>query len=173
MALRDSDLEPGSRCLVVGQGYGGRLAAAVATTLGCRVQDVPVPADAPAPAGPRPDIVIESTGAPGALAWSLAQCRDWGAVYACGARPTSESLDYYADVHRRALRLHQVPIRPWLRPGEASLVDRGTPLLTEALRDLRVEPGGRPSLPDPGAGEGGVVIREHPGGWCLFRTATP
>ena len=173
LALRGDGVDPGSRCLVVGPGYLGRLALAVATRLGCRARGIAAPAADRSIEGPRPDIVIETTGGPGSLSWSLAQCRDWGAVFSCGAATTAEPLDYYADVHRRALRLHQVPPRPWLRPGEDAIVDRGVPLLVEALQDLRSEGGDRPALQGLPPEENGVAIRERPGGWCLVRAGFP
>jgi hypothetical protein len=125
LALRRSGTEPGARALVIGEGFLARVARAVASAAGCRVEA--------ADAASGPDVVIETTGESQNLDRAAALCRPWGRIYSLGGGLASGPFDYYPQVHSRALTLARVPDHPVLLAGEAEIVERGAARLTDAL----------------------------------------
>jgi hypothetical protein len=149
LALRRGGVDLGAPALVLGEGIAARIARSVAQALGCRVRrDAPVrePVDGvdatseQSPESSHAPIVIETSGAPDGFGRAVARCSDWGTVLWLGQALTSAPFDYYADVHRRALRVTHVPDRPVLLAGDEEIVARGGALLLDALQGLRPDP---------------------------------
>ena len=168
LALRRSGCDLGAVTLVIGDGFRGRMARAVAATLGCRIL---APESANSKDGrneSRTAVVIETTGDPDHFRVAVERCRDWGTVLSLGGALTSAPFDYYPDVHRRALTVTHVPDRPVLCPGEEEIAERCGGLLIEAVRGIRPAPDevlDARVLPEDASGE--LTIER--GGWGLLR----
>lgn len=136
MRRRRTDL--GLHAVVLGKGLLAAIATAVAEAVGCRVtrrED----GDGSAWSAP---IVIEASGARASLETALARCADWGVVYSLAGGLSSSAVDYYTDVHRRALTVCRVPDVPVPAPGEDGVVDGGVTVLAPGLaRHVPAAPG--------------------------------
>jgi hypothetical protein len=154
MRRRGTDL--GLRAAILGAGLAASLATAVAETLGCRVTRQDGGASSAAGSSWSAPIVVEASGARAGLETALARCEDWGVVYSMAGGLSSSALDYYTDVHRRALTVCRVPDVPGAASGGGELVERGAAVLLPALgrvvADLTgdrerasVQPGDRPA----------------------------
>ena len=172
LAFRRGGAEPGTRALVIGDGFAAHYARAVASTVGCRVRWLPVGGDESGGAMVRPDIVVEASGDPRNLAWGIQVCRDWGTVYSLGGALASGALDYYTHVHRRALIVTHVPERPVLLPGEEEIIGRGFAGLTHALRGITPASEERLEVLVWPEGAPGRLARER-SGWGLLLVDGP
>ncbi|MFQ5890743.1 MAG: hypothetical protein ACE5JR_11905 [Gemmatimonadota bacterium] len=167
LALRRGRIEFGARALVTGEGIVSRIAGAVAALLGCRVTYSANPLDAE-PERPRPELILCVTEETRVVEWALSRCRDWGHVYSIGSGLTSGPLDYYHDIHRRALTLHRVPCRPVLRPEEIGAAQRGLPGLAGALRDVHPDQHVGRLPPEKLSDAPAWSLPPGPAGWSLL-----
>lgn len=143
MRRRRTDL--GLHSVVLGKGLLAEIATAVAEAVGCRVTRKE---DEDGSTWSAP-IVIEASGRRPGLETALARCEDWGVVYSLAGGLSSSAVDYYTDVHRRALTVCRVPEVPVPAPGEGAVLDGGVAVLVPAL--------GRRVLAAPGTGETAVL----------------
>jgi hypothetical protein len=144
LSMRRRGTDFGLRAVVLGAGFAAEIAMTAAEALGCRVTHH----DAGVDANRRPDwsapIIIEASGTRTNLEIALARCEDWGVVYSMAGGQSASSIDYYTEVHRRALSLFRVPDVPVPGPGEDELIDGGAAVLIPALsRRVSSEPGSR------------------------------
>jgi threonine dehydrogenase-like Zn-dependent dehydrogenase len=172
LAFRRSGAEPGTRALVIGDGFAARYARAVASTVGCRVRWLPAGRQEDTDPKGRPDVVVEASGGPQNLAWGIQRCRDWGTIYSVGGALASVPLDYYTQVHRRALTVTHVPELPVLRAEEEEIVERGAAALMIALRGITPESEEVWEATVQPEGARGRLSRER-SGWGLLRVDGP
>lgn len=171
LCMRRRGLDLGSRAEVLGTGLAAGVATAVAEALGCRVGHQETGTGAAGGSDWSAPIVIEASGARASLETALARCEDWGVVYSMAGGLSSSAIDYYTDVHRRALTVCRVPDVPVTAPGEDDLVDGGAAVLLPALaRRVSTAPGPRePALVQPGDRSAHLV--RDASGLCLVTVA--
>ncbi len=170
LSLRRAKVGIGARGVIVGSGTMSRIARAVAAGCGCRLGPDGIGGMAATAGGAEPDLVIVATDDAEALKRALTACRSWGDVFSFGDALRSGPLDYYSEIHRRALAVHSVPLQPRLLPGEKEIVERGASNLARALAGTPRPAGPTVPATDRRGVSLGEVATDEDTAWGLLET---